>query len=66
MFAQRYTKTLILTTTVVLTTATGTAGAFLDCNGNGVDDTEDIATGFSADANTNGIPDECLGRVPDE
>lgn len=30
-----------------------------DCNGNGVDDAEDIATGFSEDCDANGLPDEC-------
>jgi len=30
-----------------------------DCNGNGIADLSDIATGHSADINTNGIPDEC-------
>jgi outer membrane protein assembly factor BamB len=30
-----------------------------DCNGNGVDDEADTATGASADDNTNGMPDEC-------
>ncbi len=30
-----------------------------DCNGNGIDDTIDIATGFSQDINGNGVPDEC-------
>ncbi|MCB9473974.1 MAG: proprotein convertase P-domain-containing protein [Candidatus Delongbacteria bacterium] len=32
---------------------------FPDCNGNLVDDAQDIAGGFSQDCNTNGIPDEC-------
>ncbi len=32
---------------------------FPDCNGNFVDDAEDIAGGFSLDCNGNGIPDEC-------
>ncbi len=31
----------------------------LDCNGNGVADSIDIATGASQDANVNGVPDEC-------
>jgi hypothetical protein len=31
----------------------------LDCNGNGVDDKCDIATGTSQDCNGNGIPDSC-------
>ncbi len=30
-----------------------------DCNQNAVSDALDISTGFSADANANGIPDEC-------
>ncbi|MFQ5494977.1 MAG: hypothetical protein ACE5EX_06310, partial [Phycisphaerae bacterium] len=30
-----------------------------DCNGNGVDDAADIASGTSDDCNTNGVPDEC-------
>lgn len=30
-----------------------------DCNGNGVLDDEDVATGTSEDLNGNGIPDEC-------
>lgn len=35
-----------------------------DCNGNGTDDVEDIASGFSLDCNLNGQPDECDGFVP--
>jgi hypothetical protein len=31
----------------------------LDCNGNGTADATDITSHFSADVNTNGIPDEC-------
>jgi len=31
----------------------------IDCNGNGVDDPEDIAKGTSRDRNHNNIPDEC-------
>ncbi len=31
----------------------------VDCNGNGIADTTDIAHGTSFDANGNGIPDEC-------
>jgi hypothetical protein len=30
-----------------------------DCNNNGCNDARDIATGSSADINTNGVPDEC-------
>jgi tetratricopeptide (TPR) repeat protein len=31
----------------------------IDCNGNRIDDAEEIASGASKDCNTNGIPDEC-------
>ena len=31
----------------------------LDCNLNGIPDGEDIATGYSQDADGNGVPDEC-------
>jgi hypothetical protein len=30
-----------------------------DCNGNGIPDDQDIASGFSEDCNGNGVPDEC-------
>lgn len=30
-----------------------------DCNGNGIHDPNDITSGFSADCNLDGIPDEC-------
>ncbi|MFT5052909.1 MAG: hypothetical protein ACI8QZ_004347 [Chlamydiales bacterium] len=33
----------------------------LDCNGNGIDDSVDIAIGTSGDLDQNGIPDECQG-----
>jgi len=39
-----------------------------DCNGNGVPDEEEIASGDAPDCNGNGIPDECdvdSGRSPD-
>lgn len=50
---------------------------FEDCNSNGIDDVQDIASGSSTDCNGNGIPDECdlaegtsldcnLNLVPDE
>jgi len=32
---------------------------FPDCNGNGVPDPNDIASGYSQDCNNNGMPDEC-------
>ncbi len=36
-----------------------------DCNGNGVFDSEDIASGHSQDSNGNGVPDECEFCVSD-
>ncbi|RMF77900.1 MAG: hypothetical protein D6744_10755, partial [Planctomycetota bacterium] len=30
-----------------------------DCNGNGIEDANDIASGFSEDCDGNGVPDEC-------
>src|SRR5438093_6064100 len=30
-----------------------------DCNGNGIDDADDLSSGASTDCNSNGIPDEC-------
>ncbi|MHC4376597.1 MAG: LamG-like jellyroll fold domain-containing protein [Planctomycetota bacterium] len=33
--------------------------SFVDCNGNGVQDSQDIAAGLSADCNGDGVPDEC-------
>ncbi len=41
-----------------VSTTTG-VGLFLDCNGNMIDDVQDIANGTSLDCNQNGIPDEC-------
>jgi hypothetical protein len=35
----------------------------LDCNGNGVSDSEDIAAGNSLDVNGDGLPDECQGAT---
>ena len=35
----------------------------LDCNQNGEDDTLDILTGTSLDADENGVPDECALRL---
>lgn len=35
-----------------------------DCNGNGIPDAEDIASGTSQDCNANGIPDECDVTLP--
>ena len=32
---------------------------FVDCNGNNVSDSEDIANGTSLDCNSNSVPDEC-------
>jgi len=39
------------------------AGCTPDCNGNGVLDSEDIASGASADDDGDGIPDECGAAV---
>lgn len=36
-----------------------------DCNENGIDDAEDIASELSPDANSNGIPDECECPAPE-
>lgn len=50
----------VLATMIALTVCAASAGGQrLDCNGNGVDDAIDVATGFSADCNGDGIPDEC-------
>ncbi len=38
---------------------TDLGASFSDCNGNGIDDTQDISDGTSEDCNGNGIPDEC-------
>ncbi len=38
--------------------------SFFDCNGNGVEDGDDIASGTSCDADGNGVPDECEGDDP--
>ena len=37
----------------------GCGGGFPDCNGNNVDDADDIATGTSQDCDGDGVPDEC-------
>lgn len=37
--------------------------ATFDCNGNFIDDAAEIAAGTSADANGNGVPDECESPV---
>ncbi|MFK7960957.1 MAG: hypothetical protein AB8G96_10575, partial [Phycisphaerales bacterium] len=37
----------------------GGDGVTADCNGNGVEDADDIAAGTSQDCNGNGVPDEC-------
>lgn len=46
---------------VVDLTANGVQPAvqITDCNGNGIEDADDIAAGTSEDCNTNGVPDEC-------
>lgn len=50
----QYLVTIICCSTVIPRLAVAT-----DCNGNGVDDGIDIATGTSLDCQSNGIPDEC-------
>lgn len=35
---------------------------FNDCNGNGVNDLDDIESGFSLDCNQDGHPDDCIGH----
>ena len=50
--------TLLATTSTIVQVDTG-----VDCNGNGLADTIDIAAGTSEDLNRNGIPDECAGDV---
>ena len=42
-----------------IATVTNTTCVVFDCNQNGLGDHLDIASGFSTDANGNGIPDEC-------
>jgi len=43
--------------------AGGTGEICYDCNGNGIEDSVDIATGSSVDMNGNGIPDECDSKA---
>ncbi len=40
-----------------------TYAGIIDCNGNGVDDADDIANGSSDDINSNDIPDDCEACV---
>ncbi len=40
-------------------TGPGDGPPFRDCNGNGIEDAIDIALGTSADADFDGVPDEC-------
>jgi hypothetical protein len=48
--------TFLQTAASLAIATTQTAG---DCNGNGIADDEDIASGTSKDCNQNGVPDEC-------
>ena len=41
-----------------------TAGPALDCNANAREDACDIKAGTSADANSDGVPDECAQSIP--
>ena len=34
-----------------------------DCNGNSIDDLDDLSSAFSEDCNANDIPDECEGPL---
>ncbi|MED5507892.1 MAG: PQQ-dependent sugar dehydrogenase [Planctomycetota bacterium] len=43
---------------VPIQTPGGTIG-FIDCNGNGISDYDDLAQGDSTDCNDNSVPDEC-------
>ena len=45
---------------VLIKTPGGTIG-FIDCNGNGTSDYDDISSGNSSDCNGNSVPDECEG-----
>ncbi len=45
--------------TLIRNTINNRPGIVNDCNQNAISDAFDISTGFSADANANGIPDEC-------
>ena len=51
----------VRTTLLVLVLTMGSTATALgeDCNGNGIPDRKDIATGRSADCQMDGIPDEC-------
>ena len=40
----------------------GCGTAYADCNGNGIEDAIDIASGASSDGNHDGVPDECQTR----
>lgn len=42
----------------------GDGPPFRDCNGNGIEDAIDIALGTSADADFDGVPDECQVGLP--
>lgn len=46
---------IVFSNIATLTLSTGVC----DCNQNGIDDGDDITSGFSTDCNGNGIPDEC-------
>ena len=41
-----------------------TAGPVLDCNANDSEDACDVRSGASADANNDGVPDECAQSIP--
>ena len=45
-----------------LNALSGRAVTYVDCNGSGSNDADDIAAGIKQDVNRNGIPDECEGN----
>ncbi len=49
----------VVAAALVIGLTSGAASAVQDCNNNGVSDGQDITSGFSNDANSNGVPDEC-------
>lgn len=50
---------LVAALTVIASLPLAASSWAADCNGNGVEDTVDIANGTSQDCNGNGVPDEC-------
>jgi len=61
--ALRLLATAGLLAAVVLVPAARASAGFEDCNGNGLDDAEDIALGISEDCQGDGVPDECQVEI---